>query len=303
MSGNKILPSEDDRTIAEGILNGDTSSRSRFVDVYQPRLLKAAKAKILKDRLLRSMYSAEDLVQDFITEKIFAKESEMFGPVASGEKPLGSRVSGSFLNHCIDLNRRIRRSVRVGSQSVDEVDPASASGQIVETSSNYLEEIRSLMDSRLQAIRRSFVDSHRDKVRLKEILQLSERITLAEQIAKSFAYEDALPPSVDPAAMAAELMPWTAEDVGSPMEPPGRTLHEIWQHCANNLRAPPFRVDGQQIADVFEVYRNTYDKWVSRARMRVVDRQAYDKVATLFPHWPMRLREKSFTNLGNEIDT
>jgi hypothetical protein len=282
-----------DRFYARYVRAADVSSGG-----YVPKVLTLwALKRIQGDSLLRSQYSAEDLVQGFVTLKVMQRRQVMLTPCADGRQPLHPRLIESFENYCHDRYRKVKRAQdaesRARKPAADECPP-EAEGDLT----NANEEIIARINDQLHAIREAALSAPKASHPRREFLLLSERLILAERIVESFSepggagpsIERGLPPQPsDAAQMAASLGPWTEDEKTRPLPNAGRPLEEVWRQLAELLRRAPHRIDGAAVAAALFAKRNTWEKWVQRARLMVVKQLGIDRARKLFPCWPKRL--------------
>ena len=142
----------------------------------------------------------------------------------------------------------------------------------------------------MRAIRDAQTVTSRTRAPLGSILLLSERMRLTEQIARSFASEDPTTPlMVNPTKMATELGPWTQEECSSVFPSSGETLEDVWHKIELAYQAQSRPVGGEFVSSILEIKRNTYDKWLERARHKVVRLLGSEKAHDLFSSWPEQL--------------
>ena len=275
------------QTIAIAILAGKKSAWDEFHSLYGGMLLNFA-SRIADSCDLQSEFSAEDVVNDFLAEKVLNCPEKMFGKIARGEGCLKPRLLTSLRNYGRDLHRR---SGGVQSNTESQLIADTKTSQVT---GDGLEEVtrqtRSLIDDQQQAIRSSFPTSSRIRGAPREILLLSERVLMAEKVAECFCRENA---SEDEKKqhlqMLVDFFPWENSEATTLIPERNEPLLNVWQYLAPQLFDPPFGVDGAIISTFLKMPRNTWYQWVKRARNRVIKHVGVSRCQELFPYWPKRL--------------
>ncbi len=264
-------------------------------DRYESLLIRQAE-RLLRDKpTLRSSGQAEDLVQGFLADRVISRPREMLGPTARGERPLWPRLSLSFRHYCIQILRGLRRQPKLISQDEIEAVQAADVGEVEEPG-----KVRATINRRIQerqdAIRQVFRAQAPGSVPLGHLLLLSERLYLAQLL--KMALEDADPrySEVPIAEQLSRIAPWSEEEQSQALPPQSIPLGVIWR----SLTSPTLRPDGNSIAQVLGTRRNTWDRWMYRARSRVKSSLGSETCRRLFPHWPERLTAEVSGPSGQE---
>ncbi len=284
------------QNIAIAILEGNADSGwDAFRKRYETQLIRRAAGLLMRAPTLRSFGQAEDLVQGFLVDQIISRPDMMLGPAARGEKPLWPRLSRSLGNYCIQTLRPLARHPTVVSEDAIEAEAAADVGEVGDRDATWAI-IERRVHERQAAIRHAFAEQASGMVPLLHLLLLSERLFLAHLIETSFAEADP-PPSLEIPIpeLVNRIAPWSDREQGQILPPRDIPLGEIW----NTLTRPTLRTDGDAIAQVLGVRRNTWDQRIHRARLRVLNHLGLEDCRGLFPHWPERLTGKAARSSGN----
>lgn len=271
--------------IALAILREEPNAWPRFRESYEKRLLNLASTCLIGRQTGFGM-AAEDSVQSFLLAKVFWRPEVMFGPCSRGEKPLWPRLARSYKNFFTGEARkraRERQPQARGGEALDWI-PARVDrpDQIEQTN----ESLQDGLKNRLSVIRRTFADSA-GGIPFCAVLLLSGRIQLNWQIGRCFQTGiGGLPNETDAPTLAAELMPWSPEELGQQLgSPSGPTLQMVWEELRPRLAVEPFRVDEGDVAVIIGVTRSGYYQWLSRAKKKVKERVEIEGCQALFPDW------------------
>lgn len=251
---------------------------------YGALLIRQAE-RLLRDKpTLRSSGQAEDLVQDFLVDRVISRPREMLGPTSLGVKPLWPRLSLSFRHYCIQILRRLHRQPKLMSQDEIEAVKAPDVGDVEEPGEVWASITRRIGE-RQDAIRRVFRAQAPASVPLRHLLLLGERLYLAQLMKTTLGEADPRYSGVPIAEHVSRVAPWSEEEQSWPLPPRGIPLGVIWR----SLTSPTLRTDGNSIAQVLGTRRNTWDRWMYRARSRVKSSLGPETCRQLFPHWRERL--------------
>jgi DNA-directed RNA polymerase specialized sigma24 family protein len=283
--------------IALAILEGEADPGwEAFRRRYEAQLIRRAEGILRRTPTLRSFGQAEDLVQEFLVEQVISHPQAMLGPVARGEKPLWPRLSRSLGNYCIQSLRHLARHPQLVHQDAIEVEDAADAGDVEDRTETRIR-IDRRVDGRQDAIRRAFTDQGPGGVPLVHLLLLSERLLLAQLIETTFSETDSRPsPEVPIPELVGQVAPWSEEEQTHRLPPKEISLGNVW----DSLTRPMLRTDGDAIAQVLGVRRNTWDQWIHRARLRVLSHLGLEDCRRLFPHWPERLTGKTARPSGEQ---
>jgi DNA-directed RNA polymerase specialized sigma24 family protein len=276
--------------IALAILGGAKDSGwEAFRERYEAQLIRQAEGLLRRAPTLRSFGQAEDLFQSFLVEQVMSRPDAMLGPTARGEKPLRPRLSRSFGNYCFQILRRHARHPKLMSEDAIEAEAATDVGDVWDPGEIWVG-ISQRVKERQDAIRRAFSEQEPGSVPFLHFLLLSERLFLAQLIEEFFAEADPRPSLEVPIPdLVNRVAPWSDDEPSHRLPPRDIALDEVW----NSLTKPTLRTDGDSIAKVIGVRRNTWDQWIRRARLRVISSLGLEDSRRLFPHWPDRLTAES----------
>ena len=273
--------------IAKAILASDANAWDDFQRVYGEVISRVA-SKRAKSIKLRSEFSAEDIVNGFMADKLLDRPERMFGPVANGQRPLTPRLLRSLVNYCNSLQRRLKNTVH------SEASLELHSDERIDDDPDYHphEVVKNRIDTQQRVIREAFAVASRIRVPQREILLLSERIFVAEQIAVIYCNESLSSSELEKAKqLVSTLYPWSDDESATPIPMVNDPLSIVWEAISQIVFTHPFGADGTVIADRIIVPRNTWDIWVHRARQRVIASAGISKAKKLFPNWPQSLFE------------
>ena len=285
------------QTIAKAILDGEANAWELFQLCFGDAISRIA-SKRAKSFSLQAEFSAEDIIHGFIAEKLLMQPEKIFGPVASGDRPLTPRLLRSLVNYCNSLNRRRKSTVHSDKSLEKHRDKQSN-----EDPDYYPHETAVLIKKRVEdqqkLIREAFAVSSRIRVPQREILLLSERILFAEQFVLGYCNEHQSSIEWDAAKVSvATLYAWTDKEAATLIPMANDALSTIWETISRSLFTPPFGADGFAIAEIIQVPRNTWDIWVRRARQRLILHAGVQKSKGLFPNWPQRLFDSENFTIG-----
>ena len=283
------------QNLAIAILQGDPNAAwEAFRKRYESQLIRRAEGLLMRAPTLRAFGQAEDLVQGFLVDQVISRPDVMLGPAARGEKPLWPRLSRSLGNYCIQTLRPLARHPEVVSEDAIEVEAAADVGDVRDRDEMWAS-IKRRVQERQAAIRDAFAEQESGMVPPLHLLLLSERLFLAQLIETTFGEADPSPSLEIPVPeLVNRIAPWSDQERGQIMPPRDIPLGEIW----NTLTRPTLRTDGDAIAQVLGVRRNTWDQRIHRARLRVLNHVGLEDCRRLFPHWPERLAGKAARSSG-----
>ncbi len=276
------------QSIARAILASGEGAWARF-DVQYREMIVDVSGKRARSSKLRSEFDCDDIVQGFYLSQLLDRPVRIFGPVAEGRRPLTPRLLDSLKNYCNSLHRRRKRFEGSSTPQADAIeDTGNISSKL--DSEEAAADLTLRFSKQLSVIRLTFAVPSRAVVPQREVLLLSERLILAESFATSHCRNDA---SADELAKVQEaviaLHPWSSEEASTSIPEVNEPLSIVWELLVPEIFSVPFGADGYSIAECLRIPRNTWDKWVQRARERVVRFAGAGKAEALFPYWPARL--------------
>jgi DNA-directed RNA polymerase specialized sigma24 family protein len=283
---DKTRDTVEGQVIAQGMLRRDEDAGREFVATYQHRLLILARKCLVQSPDLGRVGTVEDLVQDFLTEKLFRRLHSMLAPVAAGKLPLRPRLHRSFRNYCTDKLRPMSRWVDLMSGH-DLAKTVAGKPDSEQDTPSVLDSVGTVSREQADCIRQAFSETSRDRVPYPCLLLLSERLHWVELLVKAFVLEDdSLPASFSPAELAELLQPWTSAEDSTSIGASGANLVEAWRGLKCLVAASPFGVESDEIGRLIGVAGNTWDKWIQRARAKVTATICSAESQRLFRHWP-----------------
>jgi hypothetical protein len=253
-----------------------------FQAAYQSWLLHVADGcRTRYPTLAHHFDSAEELVNDFLAEKVYPDRQTrlMFTAPANGECPLRPRLAASLTNYCVDLVRSptIRRPA---SSSVPETAASPAPRELPD-----YEDVVALLKRQHDAIRDDPALEGGAPYRAALLLRLRldwagvfDGLTL-HQSESMGNIELTLP-------LLESLTAWTNEETETWL---GESLHRLgsaWEALRPLLLAAVGRrLSASEVAAVLRVPRDLWDQWISRGRRRLKQDMG-DEYAAVFPLWP-----------------
>lgn len=276
------------QSIARAILANAESAWDRFEAQYREMIVDAAEKRARSSKL-RSEFDCDDIVQGFYSNQLLDRPVRMFGPVAEGQRPLTPRLLDSLKNYCNSLHRRRKRFEGLSTHQGDTIEDTGYISSKLD-SEDASADLKFRFSEQLSVIRSTFAAPSRAVVPQREVLLLSERLILAETFATSHCRNDA---SADELAKVQDaviaLHPWSSEEASTSIPEVNEPLLIVWGLLVPEVFTVPFGADGYSIAECLRIHRNTWDKWVQRARECVVKFAGARKTEALFPYWPTRL--------------
>lgn len=291
------------QAVAIAILAGDSNAWDDFQSRYGDALRRVA-IRHSRSTSLQSVFSTEDIINGFLTAKLLARPEEMLAPISRGEGSLKPRLLASLENYCKDLHRRKKA---LQAELTPEIWADRKTMDNPEIFQHEIpEQIRKRIAEQQRAIRSTFQRKSRARVPQREVLLLQERIWIAEQFAASHCKDSDTMLEKDVFAREfASLYPWTDSEAVVPIPERSEPLSKVWQAITPALINPPFRAEALIVAEYLQIPRNTWTKWVGRARKRVVEHVGDHLGKELFPNWPdgLFLATKPISTPNEQQDT
>ncbi len=275
-------------SLSKAILAGDPNAWGEFLSEYGDALRRVAE-KHSRSAKLQSVVSWEDIFQGFFTDKLIAHKEGMFSATSRGEVPLKPRLLASLGNYCNDL---YRRKLTLRNESTLDARVSQKAVDVFHYDEPRL--IRRRIAEQQLAIRSTFQQNLRIQVPQQEILLLQERIWIAEQFAAFYCKGSDSKSEKDQFALQCEsLYPFTESEADVRIPESNEPLSNVWHAIASALVNPPFCADALIVANYLRIPRNTWTKWVGRARKQVVDHIGIYQAKEFFPNWPSGLFAKT----------
>jgi hypothetical protein len=181
--------------------------------------------------------------------------------------------------------------------SQDEIEAVKAAneGDVEEPGEVWVSITRRIQE-RQDTIRQVFRAQAPGSLPLGHLLLLSERLYLAQLMKTTLGEDSPRYSGVPMAEHLSRVAPWSEEEQSQALPPQSIPLGVIWR----SLTSPTLRTDGNSIAQVLGTRRNTWDRWMSRARSRVKSSLGSETCRQLFPHWPERLTAEAHGPSGQQ---
>jgi len=275
---------KDYQLLAEQVLQAPRGeAMDRLVAGLYLRLLGLARRELVAKPDLSRIGQAEDLVQDFLTNKVLPERKlrVLLQPIAEGRQPLWPRLSRSLVDYLYSLLRKPRPPVCADlayREAAPQNEPESHREPRILLRRRLLEQ--------LGAIRNAF-PGQSGRAPHGPALLLQERLHLAAAVAHSGWVEEgqtveglSLPELVE------LLTPWTSPEEGASLAPGGEaTLGAAWEQAKARTQGSPQDADANLVAAILGITRGRWHQWTSRARCRVIEQLGEQAGRNLFPHW------------------
>ncbi len=280
-------PPADLKAFAQRLLDGDEDAWDEFQSRWGPWLKWIASGYLIG---LERWYSPEDLVQEFLANKIWPNRESFFQGVAHGERMgFSALLDTSLRNYALDIRARFEkeRQGRIFPLAADDDESGEAARRLLEGWVEEKDDDEAGGFARLaERYRRLLPKIH--EVLSNERLAHYLAVLLAERVHLFKKLRTISEMTVDEAAaLAEELVAWPADAGQSSFRPDGPTLDEAWSAIAEGGGT----AERGELAKHIGVEHNTFDQWVSRGRSTMKKHWGEDAARGVAPHWFRKKKE------------